>query len=236
MLDYAADSADGDPTAWLDAFDLTPKQRVFTLAYLEDYNATDAARKAGYAHPNTQGPRMLVNVGISTAITAGQRKIENNLMITAEKIRWYWWTLGTASLADLVEVMNVCCRYCHGIGHEYQWKCEAEFRRERALEVLKLYPADQALQVIRAGDSLNPLVPVNAGGYGYRKMNTPHPDCPWCGGLGETVVQTKDSMNWSKAGTLLCNGVKMTAHGPVISIQNRLKALHDLARSMGMFK
>lgn len=33
-------------------------------------NATDAARRAGYAEPDVQGPRLLGNVGIETAINA----------------------------------------------------------------------------------------------------------------------------------------------------------------------
>lgn len=48
---------------------LTRKQ----LAFIDEYficgmNATEAARRLGYAHPNTQGPRLLVNVGIKSEI------------------------------------------------------------------------------------------------------------------------------------------------------------------------
>jgi phage terminase small subunit len=235
VLDQSSKEAKEHPTAWLDAFELTPKQRVFVLAYLEDLNATDAARRAGYAHPNKQGPRMLVNVGISNAIEAGQRKFECNLMISAEQIRWYWWTLGTAQLTDLVEILHICCRHCHGIDHEYQWICKAEFEKVRAETILELYEREEAIKVIRSGDSLNPLVPTDAGGYGFRKMKAPHPDCPWCSGIGETFVHTKDTKNLSEAGKLLFNGVRMTSNGPVISIQNRQKALYNLAKSLGMF-
>ena len=47
---------------------LTPKQQRFVEEYLIDLNATKAAVRAGYAQPNKQGPRMLVNVGIAAAI------------------------------------------------------------------------------------------------------------------------------------------------------------------------
>lgn len=46
---------------------LTPKQKAFCLAYVENYNATAAAKAAGYS-PKTarqQGSRMLSNVDIS---------------------------------------------------------------------------------------------------------------------------------------------------------------------------
>ena len=48
--------------------ELTPKQQRFVEEYLIDLNATKAAVRAGYAQPNKQGPRMLVNVGIAAAI------------------------------------------------------------------------------------------------------------------------------------------------------------------------
>jgi phage terminase small subunit len=47
---------------------ITNKQRVFLEHYFVLWNATEAARRAGYAEPNTQGPRLLVNVGIKAAI------------------------------------------------------------------------------------------------------------------------------------------------------------------------
>ncbi len=53
---------------------LSYKQRLFLEIYLETYNATRAAREAGYAHPDVQGPRMLDNVGIRAAIEAALAK------------------------------------------------------------------------------------------------------------------------------------------------------------------
>lgn len=50
---------------------LNPKQQAFVEAYLENgFNATRAAKAAGYSHANKQGPRLLVNVGIRAAIDA----------------------------------------------------------------------------------------------------------------------------------------------------------------------
>jgi phage terminase small subunit len=51
---------------------LTPKQRAFVEHYLQCWNATEAARRAGYSvkTANQQGPRLLVNVGIQAAVDA----------------------------------------------------------------------------------------------------------------------------------------------------------------------
>lgn len=51
---------------------LTGKQRLFVEYYcgVSNRNATDAARRAGYADANADGPRLTVNAGISAEITA----------------------------------------------------------------------------------------------------------------------------------------------------------------------
>ena len=60
---------------------LTRKQRVFINEYLKCWNATEAARRANYAHPNKQGPRLLVHVGISSEI---DRRIKEQTMSADE--------------------------------------------------------------------------------------------------------------------------------------------------------
>lgn len=51
---------------------LSAKQERFVSEYLRSKNATQAADAAGYKHPNKQGPRLLVNVGIAAAIARAQ--------------------------------------------------------------------------------------------------------------------------------------------------------------------
>lgn len=48
---------------------LTPKQRLFVDAYfLANCNATEAARRAGYKHPNDLGPRLKNQPAVAAAI------------------------------------------------------------------------------------------------------------------------------------------------------------------------
>lgn len=49
---------------------LIPRHISFIETYLgkANFNATKAAKIEGYAHPNTQGPRMLLNAGIKAEI------------------------------------------------------------------------------------------------------------------------------------------------------------------------
>lgn len=48
---------------------LTPRQREFTRAVVAGDTPTTAAQKAGYAHPETVGPRMMKHPTIREAIT-----------------------------------------------------------------------------------------------------------------------------------------------------------------------
>lgn len=59
---------------------LSPKQEAFISAYLGScrFNATKAAEVAGYADPNTQGPRLLVNVGIKDRIAIWRDEVKES--------------------------------------------------------------------------------------------------------------------------------------------------------------
>jgi phage terminase small subunit len=50
---------------------LTGKQRVFIEAYLATLNATEAARRAGYAQPSQQGWQVLRSPAVAAAIAEG---------------------------------------------------------------------------------------------------------------------------------------------------------------------
>jgi phage terminase small subunit len=55
---------------------LSPKRRRFVEAYLQTWNASEAARQAGYKNdPNTAGPRLMANDGIKAAIAARMKQI-----------------------------------------------------------------------------------------------------------------------------------------------------------------
>ncbi len=232
MLD-TTDSASSQ-TGWLDAYDLTRKQRVFVLAYLEELNATDAARRAGYAHPNTQGPRLLVNVGISAAIDFGLQRLEDTLMIRAEDVRRHWWMIATADARDLVAIIKTCCRYCYGLKHEYQWRTEREYRDARNAAVLKRFRKARQMDCTDFDQFDHPSLPSSAGGFGYKAINAPNPECPECEGLGVPTVQLADTRELPAKAALLYDGVRQGANGPVIQMQNRSIALYQLARAMGL--
>ena len=67
---------------------LTPRQSRFVDEYLVDLNATQAAIRAGYSArtANEQGPRLLVNVRIATAIQIAQEVRSQRVLIAQDDV------------------------------------------------------------------------------------------------------------------------------------------------------
>jgi phage terminase small subunit len=61
--------------------ELTPKEEAFVNEYLRTWNATEAAKRVGYKHPNKVGPRKLVEVGIAEEI---KKRLESKAMAADE--------------------------------------------------------------------------------------------------------------------------------------------------------
>lgn len=85
---------------------LSAKHKRFVEEYLIDLNATQAAIRAGYTRTNADvtGPRLLGNVGISSAIAEGQKKLSAETGVTAEKIVRELAKLGFSNMQDYVSV------------------------------------------------------------------------------------------------------------------------------------
>jgi phage terminase small subunit len=228
-------SLDGSTMKWLDAFGLNDRQRSFVLAYLKELNSTKAARQAGYKHPNTQGPRLLVNVCIAAAVRKGRAQIERKLMFEAEDIAQYWFDIATADMNDLVQHIHGACRYCYGIEFEYQWKTPREFRDEMARVVDDFFADDDLRTAAMAGEIEDRRLPTDNGGYGYRITDDPNPDCPECAGLGIEHVRMADTSKLTGSAKLLYDGVETTQAGKKIKVQSRERALENLAKHLGMF-
>lgn len=66
---------------------LNQKQEAFALAYVANgFNATEAARSAGYAQPHSQGPRLLENVGVKARIAELTAPVRKKYEITAVRV------------------------------------------------------------------------------------------------------------------------------------------------------
>ena len=70
---------------------LNERQRRFVEAYAASGNATGAARAAGYKHPHAQGPRLLENVGVATALRE-LAEADRQAAIVDRQERHAWWS------------------------------------------------------------------------------------------------------------------------------------------------
>lgn len=76
--------------AALDA--LTAKRRAFVLAFIGEArgNATEAARRAGYAHPDPEGARLLGDARVAAAVEALRAPVEREAIATVDELRAMW--------------------------------------------------------------------------------------------------------------------------------------------------
>lgn len=206
---------------------LTPKQQRFVEEYLVDLNATQAAIRAGYSEKTAYsiGQENLNKPEIASAIEAAQKKLSERTEITQDMVLRRWWEIANADPNELIQYRRVCCRYCHGIDHGYQWKNAEEFQDAWA----------RASAAATREDATSAPLPTDEGGYGFNPTHDPHPDCPNCSGEGHGEVHATDTRRLTGGVRMLYDGVKITEKGFEVKTLDRGKALENVARHLGMF-
>lgn len=200
------------------------RYRVFADEYIaRNYNGQQAAIAAGYS-PKTahvQANRLLKNAYVKAFIQEKLDAVSEATQITAEAVLQRWWELANADVNDLVQYRHHACRYCHGEGHRFQWIDEDEYWAAVA-ESAKIDPPVQP--------------PSDEGGYGFKRLVDPHPDCPKCEGEGVQEVFVADTRKLPSNVKALYDGVKQTQHGLEVKVRDRDRALENVAKFLGMFK
>lgn len=199
---------------------LTPRQERFIEEYLVDLNAKQAAIRAGYS-PNgaeVTASKLLTLAKVQAAVAEGRKALSARTEINQELVLKRWLQIATANPNDLIQFRRVCCRYCFGQGHEYQWVDDAEY--ERAIHNATI-------------NDLDP--PEDTGGYGFDPTIRPHPKCPKCHGEGHGEVHANDTRELTGGALALYAGVKQTKEGFEIKMHDQAKALENIARHLGMF-
>ena len=92
---------------------LRPKQKIFVEAYLTTWSGAEAARRAGYAHPDRQGYRLLRNIEIQEAV----KQRMNEVAMDADEVLARLSEQARVSIADFVceEVVDTATEI-HGDG------------------------------------------------------------------------------------------------------------------------
>ncbi len=84
---------------------MNEKKERFAQEYLVDLNATQAAIRAGYSEKTarSQGQRLLTDVDIQAAITAGQKARSERTLITQDRVLEELASIAFANKVDLVD-------------------------------------------------------------------------------------------------------------------------------------
>jgi phage terminase small subunit len=139
-----------------------------------------------------------------------------------------WLEIANADVNELVQLRRCACRHCHGIDHEYQWT-EFEFRKACEEHDKKRQKAEAR------GREFDADPPDDRGGFGFDPEREPDPDCPVCFGKGEEVVHIEDTRYLRGPAKHLYGGVKQTKYGVEVQIYDKMDALNQIARHLGMF-
>lgn len=198
----------------------------FVEEYCKDRNGTQAAIRAGYTqNPDSAGvvaARLLGDVRIQELIVAEQARVTREARVEAADILREYLDLASADPSKIMQVRRVNCRYCWGVGHQYQWKareyaeaCDNEMRA-----------ASRERREVKMPDC--------GGGFDYRHNAEPNPVCPECGGEGHEDIFFKDTDGLTGPERKLIAGVKRTRDGLEIKLRDQDAALKILAQYAGL--
>lgn len=202
---------------------LTELQKRFVDEYIIDpSNAKAAYMRAGYEATGNgaevNASRLLQMPHVIEYLQARQMDRLKRVEITQDWVLKRWIAIASADPNELVYHRRVCCRYCFGTEHEYQWIDNREYLRAVSEAAFNKQPQ-----------------PTNIGGYGFNRTIRPHPLCPSCDGEGFGDIKANDSRDVSDQAKMLFAGVEQTANGIKIKMHSQEKALEMIAKHTGMF-
>lgn len=212
---------------------LTRRQRAFVEEYLVDLNGAQAAIRAGYSARTARqiAEENLSKPDIAAEIETAIRARSERTGITADQVLERWWAIANADVNDIIQFRRTACRYCHGIEHAYQWIDQREFNRAMSSYFSKLADGNAVTDVA----TVMAAAPTDGGGYGFSSKLEPVDTCPHCFGEGAGEVHALDTRKLNGPAKYLFAGVKVTQSGFEVKLHDKMKALDNVARHLGMF-
>lgn len=216
---------------------LSDQHRLFADNYLVSFDAVAAYVAAGYKGrgrtAESAASRILARADVRAYLAARIERISANLALSTEKVLKRLWLIATADAAEIIRVQYFCCRYCYGKGHRYQ-RTPREMEEYRANWEVELKKKAKDIGCDDCGILVEEF--DAQGGIGYDSCKPPNVNCPECFGQGERKVVLADTDSLSEQARLLYGGVKETQHGVQVVMEDRLAALVNVGRHLGMFK
>lgn len=226
---------------------LTRKQEQFCIELVECGNQTEAYRRAYAIKTMSDGAccieakRLVKNPLVALRIDALKGAIVEKAEIDGAALVKQLVEIAVADPNELVQHRRVCCRWCHGIAHAYQWKHRGEFqyRYEEWEEAARAWQESEAKRAEMTNSEprrFRTAEPSDVGGFGFRANEEPHPECPECLGEGIDEVFVADTSKLTGPARRLYAGAKMTKHGVEIMMHSQDNARKLLGEHFGIFK
>lgn len=214
---------------------ITIKVRRFIDEYVACGNAAEAYRRAyntekmGEKTIWTKSAEIIKDGQVAAEIAKLQKVTTERTITKVADVLNEFVDIATADVGGIVQYRRLCCRYCYGADHRYQWRDADEF----ADAVMSM--TDTNTQRVRA--KLKPLkIPTDGGGYGFKFNRPPAEDCPRCLGEGIPDLFITDTTKLSRAQRRLIAGIKQTQHGVEVKFRDQGDALKSAGQMMGGFK
>lgn len=198
---------------------LTDMKERFAEEYLVDLNATQSAIRAGYS-PKTaavKGSQLLADPKVAEKIRELKKERSDRVKIDQDDVLQMWVNIATADYNEISQIRRVNCRYCWGEDHYYQWT-PREYERACEVAIKQCEPE-----------------PENIGGLEFQHDKEPNTECPECRGMGIEHLVVADTTKLSHQGKFIFQGVKETKYGIEVNTIDRMKAIDNIAKHLGMF-
>lgn len=237
-------------TTDLNEYGLTGQQETFCLAFIRCGQKTQALREAydcSRMQPQSVSRRALKvfkNEKVRARIESLRRQLKDEVVAAGvaverravdliyDKIQVFahWQDIALADVTNVITHRRVCCRWCHGTGHHYQWRDQDEFARKLA-EVMDANNARKRMRPPQRQEDL----PTDDGGYGFRFNAKPHQDCPRCLGEGLSDVLLKDFDQLDQRHRRLIKSIEVKKDGSIkVHVHDQGAALTNMAKTLGM--
>ncbi len=229
VLDGPIPTPEGLSPGW-DA-DLSDREALFVAAYLSDgkMNGSKAAVAAGHAPASAAGTaynhlkKPHVQAAINAAIAARKKRLE----IDGDDVVARFWSMATADPRAISHTRRVCCRYCHGDGHAYQYTPQ-EYRAAKTAHAV-----ERAKVLVETGKDV--LGEFPEPGAWYDKRRPASPECPECWGEGLAEVWVADARALRDGEALLFEGAKDGKYGIEVALSRPAEALDKVARALRLY-
>lgn len=229
-IETMTEAVERDPDQFGVLSQLTDKQEIFVREYMVDWNATQAAIRAGYSVKSAPdiSSQLLGKTHVRQAIEAMASARARRLGIDAEELMRLWSSIVMTDANELSQFRRVCCPYCWGTEHQKQYTPEglAEAKRKHDRERSRMLK-DSGVEIGEFPEYVDPW---------YDKRKEPHPECPECFGEGHGETFFSDTRKLSPGARMLYGGVKEGRDGIEFIVMSKEKAMDNLARALGLFK